>query len=145
MNHLTKSKLVLYLSVIFVAGGITGVAIGWGEARNQWTGPPDTKKICDHFRNLLHTELGLSSAQVAQLDPLLQKRAKGMAAIHSRTIKEIEDLIRASNEEIATVLQLTPEQRDKFEALEKRRRAHFERRDRSGSWAKEKEKSAPPE
>ena len=133
MNRLTKNKLALYLAVIFAAGAVTGAAISWGEARSKLTAPPDPKKICDKFGNLLHTELGLNETQVTQLKPILQKRAKGMAAIHSRAIREIEELIRASDDEITSVLQLTPEQRAKLEELEKRRRERSDRKDRSRS------------
>jgi len=54
-----------------------------------------------------------------KIDPILEKRADGMEAIHSRTIKEIEELIRVSNEEIVGLLDES--QRAKFADLEKKR------------------------
>ena len=61
-----------------------------------------------------------------QIDPILERRAKEMDAIHSRTIKEIEEIIRSSNENIVKVLD--PEQRTKFEDLEKQRQEFMRHR-----------------
>ena len=142
MNHLTKRKIILYLAIIFVAGGVTGAVISWAEAKQKWSGLPSPKTICDHFRNRLQTELGLSPQQARQLEPLLRKRVKNMEAIHLRTIKEIDELIRASNEEIAAALQLTQEQRIKLAAMEQKRREYFGRRERF-DW-RDKDRPTPP-
>jgi len=128
MNPLTRNKIILYLAAIFLVGGITGVVVGWTGAKQRMIGPPSPKKICDHFRHSLQSELELTPAQLRQLDPLLEKRAQEMEAIHSRTIQQFEELIRASNEEIATTLGLTPAQRAKLEEMEKKRQEFMRKR-----------------
>jgi Spy/CpxP family protein refolding chaperone len=122
MNYLTKSKIILYLALIFTAGGITGAVIGWGEAKQK---PPvvwDSKKMCSHFKSRLESELGLTPTQVQKLEPLLEKQVKAMEEIHARTVKEVEEVFRKSNQEIAAALQLTQQQQQKFAEMEKSRR-----------------------
>jgi Spy/CpxP family protein refolding chaperone len=128
MTQLTKNKIILYLATIFLVGGITGGVLGWTGARQRGMESPSPKKMCDHFRDRLSADLALTPAQLHQLDPLLEKRARGMEAVHTRTIQELEELIRASNEEIAVALGLTPEQRAKLEEMEARRQEFMRRR-----------------
>ena len=126
MSHLTKNKIIVYLAAIFLVGGVTGAVLGWTGAKERWSHPPDGKMICDHVRHRLRSDLNLRPDQMQQIDPILERRAKEMDAIHSRTIKEIEEIIRSSNENIVKVLD--PEQRTKFEDLEKKRQEFMRHR-----------------
>ena len=126
MNHLTKNKIIIYLATIFVVGGITGAVLGWTGATHKILQPPSGKMICEHVRHHLRSELNLTPDQMRQIDPILEKRASAMEAVHSRMIKEIEELIRASNEEISRVLDAS--QRTKFEEMEKKRQAFIPNR-----------------
>lgn len=128
MSPLTRNKIILYLAVIFVAGGVTGAVISWGEARQKMFGPPSPREICAHFRDRLKSELDLTPEQVRQLPPLLEKRAKQMEEAHRQAVRQIEELVRASNVEIADALKLSPEQRAKLEEMEKKRREYFGKR-----------------
>jgi Heavy-metal resistance len=132
MKYLTKGKIVLYLAAIFVAGGVTGAVIGWcGTKEKKWE-PPTTKGICDYFRKRLQVELGLNADQVQQLEPLLQKRVKAMEEIRTRTVQQIDELLRASDAEIADALKLTADQRAKLQEMGKNRREHFGKGHRGG-------------
>jgi hypothetical protein len=55
-----------------------------------------------------------------------------MEEIRTRTVKELEELIRTSDAEIAEALNLTSEQRAKFMQMEKNRREHFGKGHRGG-------------
>ena len=126
MKYLTKGKIVLYLAAIFVAGGVTGGVISWRESgEKKWKPPLTSKGICDSFRNRLRVELGLTPQQLERLEPLLQKRATTMEEIRTRTVKELEELIRTSDAEIADTLNLTSDQRAKLQELGKNRHEHF--------------------
>jgi Spy/CpxP family protein refolding chaperone len=132
MKYLTKGKIVLYLAAIFVAGGVTGAVIGWRETREkEWIRPTQTK-MCDYFRKRLQEELGLSADQVQQLEPLLQRRVKAMEEIHTRTVQQIDELLRTSDAEIADALRLTADQRAKLQEMGKNRREHFGKGRRGG-------------
>jgi len=126
MSHLTKNKIIVYLAAIFLVGGVTGAVLGWTGAKERWWHPPDGKTICDRVRHRLQSELNLRPDQVREINPILEKRAKEMDAIHSRTIKEIEEIVRSSNERIVKVLD-SP-QRTKFEEMEKKRQESMRNR-----------------
>ena len=128
MNHLTKKKIIVYLATIFVVGGITGGVLGWTGAQQRSMAPPSSRKICDDVRHRLQTKLELTAAQLKQLDPLLEKRAREMEAIHLRTIQQFEELIRASNDEIAATLGLNSTQRAQLEEMENKRREFMRKR-----------------
>jgi len=121
MTHLTKNKIILYLAIIFVAGGVTGAVISLAGAKHRGMGPPDPDKMCRNIRDRLQSELDLTPEQVRRLKPLLEKRVQEMETIHSRTVQEIEALIRKSNQEMAVALELTPTQKAKLEEMEKKR------------------------
>ena len=42
MNHLSKTKLILYLAAIFVAGGVTGATVAVKAAKQIMTEAPRT-------------------------------------------------------------------------------------------------------
>jgi len=133
MKYLTKGKIILYLAAIFVAGGVTGAVIGWRETRDkEWERPTQTK-MCDWFRKRLQEKLGLDADQVRQLEPLLQKRVKAMEEVHTRTVQQIDELLRSSDAEIADALKLTADQRAKLQQMGKNRREHFGKGRRGGS------------
>jgi Spy/CpxP family protein refolding chaperone len=121
LRELTKARIALYLAVIFLAGAISGAALGWRGARQRMSQPPSPQQMRDHLRDHLHRELHLTAEQQRQLEPILQKHAEEMKAIHGRTVEQIEARIRAFNEEITRVLALSPEQKAKLDELERRR------------------------
>ena len=129
MKYVTKGKIVLYLAAIFLAGGVTGAVISWRETK--WE-PPTIEHMCGIFRKRLQEELGLNAAQVQQLEPLLQKRAKAMEEVRTRTMQQINELLRASDAEIVDALKLTPDQRAKLQEMEKNRHEHFGKGRRGG-------------
>lgn len=135
MNHLTKNKIILYLALIFVAGGVTGAVIGWGGAKEKSPRPWDRKKMCSQLRDRMQSELDLNSAQVQQLEPLLERRVKGVEEIRSQMVREIDELFRKSNKEIVVTLQLTPAQQAKLEQMEAKRQG-----ERTGGRRRDSEK-----
>jgi Spy/CpxP family protein refolding chaperone len=131
MNPLTRQKVILYLAAIFVVGGLTGGVLAWGlgQDRKQDRRPPKSqtmRDVCDHMKKRLQTKLGLTEAQMAKIEPILEETGREMQAIHKRTIGEIEELIAKQNAEIAK--ELTPEQRQKLEEMNRERREHKSKR-----------------
>ena len=123
MSHLTKTKLVVYLMAIFLAGAVGGTFLGLRLGKQTSFRPP--KDMGAHFRESLQTRLNLSPGQMQQIAPLLEKRSEAMKAIHRSSIKRIEEARTASNLEITPFL--TPEQRVKLEAMEQERRDFFQK------------------
>ncbi|HXT39833.1 MAG TPA: hypothetical protein VN887_07405 [Candidatus Angelobacter sp.] len=126
MSQLTKNKIIVYLAAIFLVGGITGAVLGWTGAKQKSMERLTPQKICARFRDRLQADLNLTPEQMRRIDPILEKRAQDMESVHDRTVKEIEDLVRSSNEEIAKVLD--PSQRERLDQMEKERREFMGRR-----------------
>jgi len=133
MNHLTRTKVVSYLAVIFIAGSVTGAVIGWNGAQNRRMKPPSPRNFCERVREKLRTELNLSPAQVEKLDPLLERQARQVEEIHGRTVQQVNEVIRSFNTEIADVLNLSEAQRQKLSEMEKRRQEFDAKRRGRGS------------
>jgi hypothetical protein len=134
MNHLSKAKIILYLSAIFVAGGVTGAV--WHQATathgsKDKSPAPSPKRICDWLRERLQTEFQLNDEQVKTLEPLLEKRRRGMEEIRNKTIEEFEALKKNSNHEIAEALNLNPDQRAKLDRIDKGRRESSAQRNKT--------------
>lgn len=128
MNPLTRKKILLYLTVIFIAGGVSGGAIVATSNRQHKVKQPSMGNVCDHFRKKLQTRLELTPGQMLKIDPILTQTGRDLEAIHSRSIEQVEQVIQKSNAEIAR--ELTPEQRVKMEAMEKERRDFMQKRSR---------------
>ncbi len=123
MKDLTRTKLIVYLVAIFLAGGVGGTFLGLRVGRQMNFHPP--RNMARHFRDTLQTQLNLSEEQLRQIDPLLQKRSDEMKAIHRASMKQIDETLQRSDEAIARFL--SPEQKVKLEAMERERREFFKK------------------
>ena len=132
MNHLTRSKVIVALTAIFVAGGISGGVVAWKEARQELSRPPSPKKYCEHLRDKLRQELSLTEEQVKRLDPLLDKRARDMEAVHQQTIREFEMVRQEFNREMVSALALTEKQESRLQEMEKNRQEWMRKNSRKG-------------
>lgn len=126
MNSLSQSKIVLYLAVIFVAGGITGTVIAWGSAKRKMLQPPSMEKVCSFMEDKLKSRLDLTPEQMAKIQPILNQTACEMKAIHAQTLEQIDRTIQKANEQIAK--ELNAEQRRKLEEMEIERREFMQKR-----------------
>ncbi len=123
---MTKGRIALYLTVIFLAGAVTGAAVGRGRFHRPPPAPRSPQQVCVHILNHLKTELGLRPDQVRQIEPLLERRARDIEGIQGRTMDEIEGVIRDSNREIVKVLDAA--QAETFTRLEQQRQERMRRR-----------------
>src|SRR5690606_11676366 len=117
----SKQKIAFYLSLIFLAGGVAGASVAWTAKAKKQPKPPrgefaDTKKMCDFIRERLQDRVGRRPEQVQEIDPLLEESARELKAIHEKTLREVEEVIRRTHSQIAATL--TPEQRDRLDELE---------------------------
>ncbi len=120
MNPLTKPKIISYLALIFVAGGISGAVLGGGLAKQAKLQPPTMGNVCDHLRRRLQSQLDLTPDQMKRIKPILQRTEREMEGAHRRTMEQIELIMEKSNAQIAK--ELTPAQQLKLGAMDNRRR-----------------------
>jgi Spy/CpxP family protein refolding chaperone len=127
MKSLTKTNLSLYLAVIFIAGAVTGGALGWRKAQSK-PPTPTMDKVCMSCEDRLKARLNLTPEQITQIQPILEHTSQKIKNAHRRCIDEIDNWLRKRNEEIAKYL--TPEQLDKLEEDDSLRREWMAKRQR---------------
>src|SRR5215475_13610531 len=109
MKSLTKSKLGLYVGVIFIAGAVSGSVITLRKVYVK-AQPQSMENICHKMQDSLKTKLGLTDAQFAKVGPILDQTAQELQKIHGRTIQEIDAAIRRSHDELAKYLTASQKQ-----------------------------------
>ncbi len=119
MNALTKSKVIAYLALIFIAGGATGAVITFKSTRQSTVQPPSMEKTCNRLQDRLTSTLGLTPDQVAKLQPVFDETAESLRAVHSNALCDTDRILRSAHEKIAK--ELRPDQRAKLETFESRR------------------------
>jgi Spy/CpxP family protein refolding chaperone len=112
-------KVVLYATLIFVAGLFIGVLAGPHVLRT-FLRPPTPAEMSSHILARLQSRLSLTPEQTAQIKPLVELTASDIEAIRVATTKQISDRIAESNSKVATFL--TPEQNAKLNQMEAERR-----------------------
>ena len=119
MNLPTRKTVLIYLIATFVAGGVAGGAIGYGMGRRPVFRPFDREemrvKICQRFT----TELGLSPDQQQQMEPLVREGMDAFEQAHREHRERLRELTARGRERMETIL--TPEQREKYRAMEEER------------------------
>lgn len=128
MNKLTKWKLISYLVALFLAGGVTGAVLTHklDDKRPGPRGPGgpggrgDRGDFTLHIKEKLQTKLDLTPQQMEKIQPLLEKSGAELRKEHEESMKQFGKIIDDLNAQIVTVL--TPEQKTKFEEMQKERR-----------------------
>jgi Spy/CpxP family protein refolding chaperone len=119
MSQLTHGKVILYLAAIFVAGVIAGSAIGYAYARQNALQPPKTREMSERLMKRYQERLALTSAQAAQIRPLVEQASGQMQASHRESLQRVSDIFKRMNQQIAG--HLTAGQRGKLEEVESER------------------------
>ena len=113
-------KLVLVLFGIFIAGGITGAVVtlrfgrDWVARRpspNQWE-PNHMKRLADR--------LALTADQQEQLRPIIHRNMEELSRLRNESMVATKSVFEHMEQEVSE--KLTPEQRIKYEQLNKEMR-----------------------
>ena len=125
----SKWKLLLYLAVIFVAGGVTGAVVSARNTRQKFFAPPKPAEISAHMLKRLEKKLELTPVQVTRIQPLIARSAQAFDAIHAESFRKIGRVFEDLNQQIAA--ELTPEQRSRLDQMDRERRESWQRHCRS--------------
>jgi Spy/CpxP family protein refolding chaperone len=121
MSRFSQWKTMGYAAAIFVAGGISGGALGVYEAKSSLFSPPGEREMALHMRNRLQARLGLTPDQMARITPIIDNAASQLRAIRSETAQRLNKVFEDSYAQVSAVL--TPEQRPKLDEMLRERRA----------------------
>jgi Spy/CpxP family protein refolding chaperone len=120
---------VVVILVAILAGGMAGIAAdrlvllphlhrgGWhgpGDFRGGPGGPPRDRE----FRDRIARELGLSSEQKTRIDSIMDRRGRELRAVRGQVQPQLDSIVTRTRRAIDSVL--TPDQRQKAEAMRKR-------------------------
>jgi hypothetical protein len=119
MNVLSKWKLGLYVAVIFLAGGGSGALIAWKVCRRTPIPPMPTAEIGERLRARFESRLELSADQMEKVGPMIDQSMRRLEVIRRDTATQILSNVSTMHEQVVQVL--TPDQRSKFEDLERER------------------------
>jgi Spy/CpxP family protein refolding chaperone len=119
MTKASSWKVVLYATLIFVAGLFIGVLAG-PYVQRTFLRPPTPTEMSRHILARLESRLSLTPEQTAQIKPLMEQTASDIEAIRVATTKQVSDRIAETNSKIATFI--TPEQKAKLDQMEVERR-----------------------
>ena len=105
-----KLKISLYLAAIFVTGVVTGMFISYQVVRHLM---PNRERMADHWCGELQSKLNLKPEQMQKIRPIVNKALTDFKNNLSR-----EMLLSLCNCNARVVLELTPEQKAKFERIQ---------------------------
>ena len=106
-----KLKITLYLAAIFVAGVVTGMFISYQVVRHMM---PNREKMADHWCGELQSKLNLTPDQMQKIRPVVND-----ALTDFKNNLSCQMSSSLSNCNARVVLELTPEQKLKFEQIQK--------------------------
>jgi Spy/CpxP family protein refolding chaperone len=120
MNGALKWKLVAGFVLVFVAGGIAGVALSGFYARHLFFDAHHPRRVGDRMKERLRAELSLTPEQVAKISPIVDKTAAQLQEIRRDTGRRVHEIMTEAHKEIA--VNLTDEQRQRLQQIEERHR-----------------------
>ena len=123
MTPLGKRKLATYVLAIFLAGAASGALVAWQVSRRTPVAPMPPVEIGARLRARFQSQLALSPDQVQKIDPMIDHAMLRVEAIRQETASHVFANVSQLHEQVLTVL--TPEQKTKFEELERERRVRL--------------------
>lgn len=127
MNHALKWKLIAGFVLAFVAGGITGVALGGLHARHLFFEFHHPELIGVRMKEQFRSELHLTPEQMTKISPIIDKTAAELQQVRRDTGGRVREIWMEAHRQIAT--NLTDEQRQKLQQMKER---HHQWRHRHG-------------
>ena len=123
MTSLGKRKFATYVLVIFLAGAGSGALVAWQVSRRVPVAPVPPAEIGARLRARFQSQLALTPDQVQKIDPMIDHAMLRVEAIRQETASHVFANVSQLHEQMLTVL--TPEQKTKFEELERERRVRL--------------------
>jgi Spy/CpxP family protein refolding chaperone len=123
MNSVGKGKLGLYVLAIFLAGGGSGALIAWQACRRLPVTPTPPEEIGARLRAQFQSRLSLTPDQAQKIDPMIDQAMRRVEVVRKETAGLVFANVSNLHEQVLTVL--TPEQKVKFEELERERRDYL--------------------
>jgi len=130
---MSKWKISFYLIALFLAGVVTGAVLTHQIGRKIMMKAMRQDAMAEHWRRDLEKKLSLTPDQSQKIAPII---TDGMSTFRSVLHDQMQAALSNCNACIA--VELTPEQRTKFEKIEQEQQEFIQTRLKSGNPSKEK-------
>jgi Spy/CpxP family protein refolding chaperone len=111
-----KLKPWLFLSLIFIAGIMTGTALTVVYS-SHFLKPPGAQQMKDRWKTLLIQRLNLNADQQAKIEPILTDSENQIQVARRDNMQTVSQIIEKTNAQIAAIL--TPNQQAALEKMSK--------------------------
>jgi Spy/CpxP family protein refolding chaperone len=123
MTSISKRKLTVYVLAIFLAGGGSGAFLAWHVCRRTPVTPVPTAEIGARLRARFQSQLTLTPDQALKINPMIDQAMRRVDDIRKETASQVFANVSNMHEQVLTVL--TPEQKARFEVLERERQDYL--------------------
>jgi Spy/CpxP family protein refolding chaperone len=113
----------MYVLALFLAGGGSGALIAWQVCRRLPVIPMPPAEIGARLRAEWQSQLKLAPDQAQKIDPMIDQAMRRVEAIRQATASDVFANVSNLHEQVLEVL--TPEQKVRFEKLERERREYL--------------------
>jgi uncharacterized membrane protein len=134
--------VILVLIGIFAAGGVTGGFVTLRVCREKIANRPVPDEWAPKHLKKLGERLNLTPEQTERVGPIIKSKMEQLGRLRNQSMAETRVVVEAMQREINE--QLTPEQRIKFEQMNRELREKREARERHEREKKEKSKMEAP-
>jgi len=134
-------KIVAVLVLIFLAGGVTGGFVTLRLGRERFSQRPGPGEWAPRQLKRLTEHLNLTPAQEEQLRPIVHRNMEELNRLRMRSGAEFRNVFDRMEREIAE--QLTPDQRVKFDQMNKEMRERIDHLHRNGGDGPRQSKDRP--
>lgn len=122
-------QIILVLIGIFAAGGVAGGFVSLRICRDKLTNRPVPEEWAPRHLKRLHDRLALSPEQEEQIRPIVRRNMEHLNRIRNSSMEETKTVVEGMQREISE--KLTPEQRTKFEQMNRELREAREAREKA--------------
>jgi Spy/CpxP family protein refolding chaperone len=129
-------KIILVLVGIFAAGGVTGGFVTLKACKDKMVNRPVPEEWEPKHLKKLSDRLSLTPEQKEQVRPIIRRNMEHLNRLRNQSMAETRVVVEAMQREISE--KLTPEQRAKFEQMNRELREAREARERHEREKKEK-------
>ena len=118
MNRALKWKLTAGFILAFVAGAVTGAAVGGMHARHVFFEFHHPELIGVKMKEQFRSELDLTPDQLAKISPIIDKTAADLQKVRCDTGGRVREIWMEAHQQIAA--NLTDKQRQKLQQMKER-------------------------
>jgi uncharacterized membrane protein len=121
-------KVIIVLIGIFAAGGVTGGFVTLRVCKNKILNRPVPEEWAPKHLKRLVDRLALTPEQQEQIRPIVRRNMEQLNRVRNHSMAETQTVVEGMQQDIAE--KLTPEQRTKFEQMNRELREAREAREK---------------